>query len=279
MIFVSIGCSQAEEPPAPPVTVDCKKLYEGRVTLAVDAEPISQSRATATFVESTVSSRAPLCTKTTIGACVVTECVRAQTVANTCQASEASTSAGTIDVKGGSKPALTMTSDGKRSYAGFSSSGPRWVPGDMIDVTAAGAEVSGFGAALVFPSRVELTGPPDYVAKKDPIPVDWRAGLALTWKPGVGRVWLHLSQGDPELRKRTDIECETDNSAGTFTIPSEALATLEGTRDTKTANASLQVAGRARVELTVGTYHVIVEALYREEVRRLLVGLDGVPPK
>lgn len=278
LLLALASCTSAEEP-APSAAADCKKLREGRVTLAVDVEPIAQSRLTARFVESTVSSRAPLCTTTKIGACTVKECVRAATVANTCVASEATTSAGSIDVKGGKNPPLTMTSDGKRAYAGFSSSGPRWAPGDTVDVTAAGADVAGFAASLVFPSRVELTGPADYVAKKDPIPVDWKAGLPLTWKPGVGTVWLHLSQGDAELRKSTDIECEAESASGAFTIPAEALATLEGTRDTRTANATLDVAGRGKKELVVGGYAVVVEALHREEPRRLVVALDGVPAK
>lgn len=277
--LVALVACTAGEDPGPSPAADCKVLREGRVTLAVDVEPISQSRLTARFVEQTVSSRAPLCTTRTVGGCRVKECVRAQTVANTCLASEATTSAGSIDVKGGAKPPLTMTSDGKRAYAGFSSSGPRWAAGDAVDVTAAGADVPAFAASLVFPSRVELTGPADYVAKKDPIPVDWKNGLPLTWKPGVGRVWLHLSQGDPDLRKSTDIECEVDSASGAFTIPADALATLEGTRDTTSANATLDVAGRAQQQLVVGGYAVTVEALHREEPRRLVVALDGVPAK
>jgi hypothetical protein len=148
-----------------------------------------------------------------------------------------------------------------------------------VSVNAAGSDVPAFDTKLTFPSRVEILGPPDYVAKKNPIPLDWKAGVPLTWKPGVGVVYLHLTQGDPELRKQTDIECEAESSAGAFTIPSETLAQLEGTRDTKSANATLEVAGRARVELTAGAFKVLVEALHKEEPRYLVLSLEGATPK
>lgn len=227
-----------------------------------------------------VSSRAPQCTTRTIAGCTVTECVRADPAAGTqCAANEKITAAGAIGVSGGDKPALTLNSDSKRSYAGFSSAGPRWAPGTEIAVNAAGGEVPGFNTKIVFPSRVEILGPPDYVAKKNPITLDWKNGVPLQWKPGVGTVYLHLTQGDPELRKQTDIECETESGKGAFTLPPDALQQLEGTRDTNKANATLFVAGRARVELRAGDYKVLVEALHIEEPRQLLVALDGATPK
>jgi hypothetical protein len=205
--------------------------------------------------------------------------VRAETSSTQCSAAEEATSAGPIGVSGGDKPALTMNSDGKRSYAGFSSAGVRWAPGTEVSVVAEGGEVPAFDAKLVFPSRVQITGPPDYVSKKDPIPLDWQKGVPLTWTPGVGLVYLHLTQGDPELRKQTDIECEAESSTGAYTIPPDTLAQLEGTRDSKTANATLEVAGRARVELNVGEFKVLVEALHKEEPRYLVLSLEGAVPK
>jgi len=279
-LVLVVGCATSnEETSAKPNDV-CQQTFAGRITLAVDAEPIVQSRATATFTDTTVSSQAPRCTKKTIAGCTVTECVRADPPAGlNCQELIRTTGAGSISISGGTSPALSMTSDAKRGYAGFSSGGPRWAPGDALTVTAAGGEVPAFDAKLTFPSRVEITGPADYVAKKNPIALDWKTGVPLQWKAGVGRVWFHLFQGDPELRKRTDIECEADSAAGSYTIPSDTLVTLEGARDTTKANATLEIAGRDRVEMTVGSYAVIVEAIHREEPRQLLLALDGVPAK
>ncbi len=275
--IVVTSCASEEEPTgSTPDT--CTYQKTGRIQLIVEAEPIEQSRVTAKFATVTISSRAPKCTVREIAGCTVTECVRAET-SGTCSAGEAITTAGSIAVTGGDKPALTLNADGRRSYAGFSSSGPRWAPGTEVTVDAAGDDVPAFNTKIVFPSRVAILGPPDYVAKKNPIPLDWKAGVPLTWTPGVGTVYLHLTQGDPELRKQTDIECEAESSAGAFTIPSETLAQLEGTRDTKTANATLEVAGRARVTLTAGAFSVLVEALHKEEPRYLVLSLEGATPR
>lgn len=277
---VLTGCATSDENTTARPTDVCQRTYAGRVTLAIDAEPIEQSRATAAFTDTTVSSQAPRCTTRTVAGCTITECTRADPPAGlNCQELIRTTGAGSISVAGGASPSLSMTSDAKRGYAGFSSGGARWKPGDALTVTAASGEVPAFDAKLTFPSRVEITGPADYVAKKNPIALDWKTGVPLTWKPGVGRVWFHLYQGDPELRKRTDIECEADSAAGSYTIPSDTLVTLEGSHDTTKANATLDIAGRDRVELKAGDYPVVVEALYREEPRQLLLALDGVPAK
>jgi hypothetical protein len=278
--LLAIGCA-SEQQPAPSTGVNDTCIYEkkGRVSLLVDAEPIEQSRVTAKFATITISSRAPKCTVRQIAGCTVTECVRADPTGTQCIAGEAITTAGPITVSGGDKPALTMNADGKQSYAGFSSAGTRWAPGTEVTVDAEGSTVPAFNAKLTFPSRVAITGPPDYVAKKNPIPLDWKTGVPLTWTPGVGTVYLHLTQGDPELRKQTDIECEAESSAGAYTIPSDTLAQLEGTRDTNSANATVEVAGRARVELKAGEFNVLVEALHREEPRYLVLSLEGAVPK
>ncbi len=281
VLCCALSCAKEEEPPTTVAPNDtCLREKKGKVSLLIDAEPIEQSRVTAKFATVTISSRAPRCTTRTIAGCTVTECISADPNAGTqCASLEQITTAGAISVSGGDKPPLTLNSDAKRSYAGFSSAGPRWAPGTEVTVDAAGGDVPAFNTKIVFPSRVEILGPPDYVAKKNPIPLDWKNGVPLQWKPGVGTVYLHLIQGDPELRKQTDIECEAESSKGTYTIPSEALQQLEGTRETGKANALLEVAGRARVELTAGEHKVLVEALYREEPRQLLLALDGAIPK
>ncbi|MGZ3416911.1 MAG: hypothetical protein ACXWUG_02625 [Polyangiales bacterium] len=278
IVLVLLGCSSQKSADTSQPADVCSHEHSGRVTISVEAEPVVTSRAVASFADTTVSSRAPKCTTTIIGACTVTECLSADPTNTTCQAATVTVSAGTIDISGGAMPALSMSSDSKRGYAGISASGERWMPGDALHVKAEGSDVPAFDADLVFPSRVEITGPADYVAKKDPIELDWKNGVPLTWKPGVGKVWLHLLQGDVELRKRTDIECEADSAAGAFTIPKEALQLLEGTTMT-TANAELQVAGRSKVDVKVGDYSVTVEALHREEPRKLLVSIVGVPIK
>jgi hypothetical protein len=275
-----LSCAKNDESPTTVTPNDtCIREKKGKISLVVDAEPIEQSRTTAKFADTIISSRAPKCTTRTMAGCTVTECVRADPAAGTpCAATEYITTAGAISVSGGDKPSLTMNGDATRGYAGFSASGVRWAPGTEITVDAAGGAVPGFNTKLVMPSRVEILGPPDYVAKKNPIPLDWKNGVPLQWKPGVGTVYLHLTQGDPEARKQTDIECEAESSKGAYTIPAEPLQQLEGTRENK-ANAVLEVAGRARVELTAGEHKVLVEALYREEPRQLLLALDGAIPK
>jgi hypothetical protein len=276
----AIGCAKEEEPTTTGGFNDtCLYEKNGRVQLIVEAEPIEQSRVTAKFATTTISSRAPKCTVRQIAGCTVTECVRAEPTGTQCIANEAITTAGSIGVSGGDKPALTLNADGRRSYASFSSAGARWTPGTEVSVVAEGSDVPAFDAKLTFPSRVEILGPPDYVAKKNPIPLDWKTGVPLTWKPGVGTVYLHLTQGDPELRKQTDIECEAESTTGAYTIPSETLAQLEGTRETNKANATLEVAGRARVERTAGEFSVLVEALHKEEPRYLVLSLEGAIPK
>ena len=280
LVLCLVGCATSNENPASKATDVCQGTTTGRVTLAVDAEPVVMSRATALFTDTTVSSQAPRCTVTTVAGCSVTECTRADPPAGlNCQELVRTTGAGSISIAGGANPGLSMSSDAKRGYAGFSSGGPRWAPGDALTLSAVGGEVAAWEAKLTFPSRVEITGPAEYVAKKVPIALDWKAGVPLTWKPGAGKVWFHLFQGDPELRKRTDIECEAESATGSYTIPSDTLVTLEGSKDTSKANATLEIAGRDRVQLTAGAYAVTVEALYREEPRQLLLALDGIPAK
>jgi hypothetical protein len=278
VLFLLLGCSSQKDADTSQPADVCTHEHEGRVTISIEAEPVVTSRAVASFADTTVSSRAPKCTTTTVGACTVTECLTADPTTASCQAASVTASAGSIDITGGSMPALSMSSDSKRGYPGISAAGARWTAGDALHVSAAGSDVPAFEADLIFPSRVEITGPADYVAKKDPIELDWKNGVPLTWKPGVGKVWFHILQGDVELRKRTDIECEADSATGAFTIPKEALQTLEGTTMT-TANAELQVAGRSKIDLVSGAYSVTVEALYREEPRKLVVSIVGAGVK
>lgn len=277
LVVTTLGCSSQKDADTSQPADVCTHEHAGRVTISIEAEPVVTSRAVAGFADTTVSGRAPKCTTTVVGACTVTECLTADPT-TTCEAASVTASAGSIDITGGSMPALSMSSDSKRGYAGISAAGARWMAGDALHVSAEGSDVPAFAADLVFPSRVEITGPADYVAKKNPIELDWKNGVPITWKPGVGKVWFHILQGDVELRKRTDIECEADSASGAFTIPKEALATLEGTTQT-TANAELQIAGRSKVDLTSGAYAVTVEALHREEPRKLVVSIVGAGVK
>jgi hypothetical protein len=278
VLVLLCGCAtSSRESAQTPET--CAHEHKGRVTVSVDQEPVLSSRVVATFADTEVSSRAPTCTVTTVGACTVTECQTENPAGTSCLAGARTTAAGTIGVSGGASPAIALSSDKTRGYAGVTSPGARWIAGDALHVDAAGGEVAAFAADLVFPSRVEITGPADYVAKKSPISLDWKSGIPLTWKPGTGKVWLHLIQGDVDVRKRTEIECEADAASGAFTMPPEALEHLEGTRMTDSANATLEIAGRAHVDITSGDYAISVEALSREEPRSLVVLLAGVPVK
>lgn len=77
VFLCAVGCATSNEDTTARPTDVCQRTYVGRVTLAVDAEPIVQSRATAVFTDTTASSQAPRCTTKTVAGCTVTECVRA----------------------------------------------------------------------------------------------------------------------------------------------------------------------------------------------------------
>jgi len=278
-----VACSsKSSDPVTQPPDPVCTKEKKGNVTLAIDAEPVLQSTASAAFSDDLLATPTSKCTQTTMGACLVTECTKLpDPPAGTklCIASTTSAAAGAIDISGGKNPALTLTSDKKRSYPSVNSAGSRWAAGDNVKVSAPGGDVPAFDATLVFPDRVVVTGPTAYVDKTDPIVLDWKAGFTITWTKATGTVLVRLLQGDAGLHKKTLMECKAPSADGTLTIPSDALAVLEGSTTTTQANATLDVYGTAIVQLKAGEFDVTVQALFRELQHNVVVKLDGVPAK
>jgi hypothetical protein len=123
-------------------------------------------------------------------------------------------SAGTIGIAGAKVP-IAMTPSG----APFYSYEPPEVPGDIVDpgdlltISATGAEVPAFSGMVTVPAPVAGFTPPAEVSRTADLPLEWEAAGAN----GMLIILIALGRGDA-----TQIFCSTDDD-GSFTVPAAAL--------------------------------------------------------
>lgn len=168
--------------------------------------------------------------RTLIGSCIVSEA---------CNPIETETfSIG--DVRFGTTPE-TIVPAGKQG----SQDAGAFPPGQVVRISAEGADVDGFETEIEAPSRVTMT------SNFDSVPVPSGQDLSLTWSGSQsGHVRLSAYSG-------TDgafyyLNCEFDASPGIATIPAEALRLFGG------GHASLSHSNSVDLRIETWTLHVDV---------------------
>lgn len=179
----------------------------------------------------TVQQTPGTCTTTTYGGCTLTECVTASTSTDA-GAPPNAISAGDVTVTGGllAPEGITSSPDKSGTYAATSQAKQSFGGGETLTVKALGADggVPAFdGKTAVAPSEIVVTPAlstvtPTNVSRTTAYKFDWTGG-------GAGDVTLILNTTKAGERSET-ILCKAVASAGTITVPQEAVAKLLATQ-------------------------------------------------
>ena len=165
----------------------------------------------------------PSTTVTTGGTCIPTHPTAQCGYPPTCTFAWPTANAGNLTVAGGmfgsgvdvpqwDVSSLPYDFDGKTKYQGFTA-------GDVLTATGTGAEVPAFTAQVTVPANITLLTPK--------LPFDEPSGQDLTFTWSGGESGDHVSIFfDNEAPIQAD--CTFDATAGTGTIPHEALAGVTG---------------------------------------------------
>jgi hypothetical protein len=99
-----------------------------------------------------------------------------------------------------------------------------WMPGDTLQVTAAGATVPAFSGSVVAPAALENVTPSVY-APTISLSADW----TVTWTPSpTTPSMIVFALTAAETAASTDyVKCVLDDAAGTLTVPAALLGHLK----------------------------------------------------
>jgi hypothetical protein len=183
------------------------------------------------------------CTMTTVGACQTRALCDLELPDDSCN----SPNAGTVSLEdrgdAGSSISLTRPNPpnsgppslggGGGWYPPHSFSGPPFVGGDVLTVTAEGGVVPAFFAQLVAPSYVSLIepAPPYDGGSYGNYAIATSSDLAVSWTGGEADASVHVvltgGQNTP-LPNTFLVDCAFDASAGQGLVPRAALSLLKG---------------------------------------------------
>lgn len=209
-------------------------------TVEVAGQSFRSGMVLANFFE--IPSQFAGCTTSTVGACRISNCAAAADAGT--PPDGGMVSAGDLTITGLADGGVTLM-PGAMGYQKVIS-GPLFVPGAPIGVSAAGATVPAFTAQVNAPTGATLTMP---VCAQSTCPaISKAAGLTLTWTGGVGTVAIEVLGGSDE------VSCEFPAAAGTATIPAAALASLP------TGSASLFFNTQNSTTVQAGLFPVKVTA-------------------
>jgi hypothetical protein len=181
------------------------------------------------------------------GPCVVVDCKGSD-------AAPPGVSAGTLTLTSNGTSLLTSSPKMDGSYPSSFKTGEQWDPGAALKISAEGADVPAFSVDFTAPSRPEITDP-----AVDSMPVLNRsADFVVKWKPTTGKVGVWVSQvpNTAELRTSTRFLCSFDAAAGTGTVPSSVVSTLQTTAALKTVGTNLNIGGVVEQSLKPGGYSI-----------------------
>lgn len=208
-------------------------------SLEVAGQTVRSGMVLANFFE--IPSQFTGCTTSTIGACRLSNCAAAADAGT--PPDGGMVSAGDLTITGLADGGVTLMPGGMGYQKVIS--GPIFVAGGPIGVSADGATVPAFTAQVNAPTGATLTAP---VCTQSTCPAISKAtGLTVSWTGGVGTVSIEVIAGADE------ISCEYPAAAGTATIPAATLAQLPtGTASLffNTLNATTVQAGFFPVKVT-----------------------------
>jgi hypothetical protein len=131
-----------------------------------------------------------------------------------------------------------------------------WSPGDLLTISAVGAEVPSFQLKVVAPAQPVVTNPEVLLmqdlehARKDDFTITWTGGTART----SAIVWLY-SVPVPGASSYTVLQCAFDATSGMATIASSLLEKIDPQR------MYLNLFGGSAQWLVTGPWGIYVELL------------------
>lgn len=224
-----------------------------------------QSVGVAGFYELTGTNPTGSCRQRFDGPCIVVDCRNTSGAdAGTSDGGARRVHAGTITIAGGSMPTpIALTPDTNGNYRPVSERGARWRAGDMLAFQAAGAEVPGFMATLVFPTPVTVTRP-TVSSPLERVPIDRSAGFVAEWERGAGEVTVTIARAgerDNAINAVTNgvvVQCVYPSADGRGIVPPSAMAEL--TPSMSVLDAYVAITARASTRVVAGDYDVTVYA-------------------
>ena len=156
-------------------------------------------------------------------------------------------SADTITIANGASSAPMAPDTANANYIVYSYTslpGLVWNPGDLVGVSAAGAEVPAFTGSVAFPEKATVTTPTatSTIDRTTPLPVAWSGATT-----GVLRLTILDASG-------AEASCDFTAGAGTGSIPTKILAPLAA------GSASIDVSTRNVANVVVGDWTVALVA-------------------
>ena len=156
------------------------------------------------------------------------------------------------------------------AYGGYYYSGDTalWSPGDVVRLTADGAEVPAFEVEIEFPKQVVPTIPNFESWQGEYLyVVNRKKDLEVHWEPTDGEVSARVVQFKESTYEGGGyvVMCKFPGQDGIGVIPREYLAPFEASDSlgSTTSRSYLVVGGHARVDTTAGDYDVLVIASHR----------------
>jgi hypothetical protein len=158
-------------------------------------------------------------------------------------------SAGTIKILGAAVP-VTMMPMGDE-YLGFGTDQALFDGGETLTVAASGSDVPAFVKSVIAPGTATITSPLIPSGTSPAVPITRSAGFPVSWTGGSGKVKVSLSGGSSDT---TSVICKFDASAGTGTVPADALMVLPY------GSGNLWVDTVTDTSVTAGDWGVAIEA-------------------
>ena len=106
----------------------------------------------------------------------------------------------------------------------FAQSGPLFVPGAMVSVSASGGQISGFATSLTAPSQITVTTPTSgsgFDLSGDDLSLEWTGSSA-------GDVVVTLSQNITDTLNVRGVVCRFDATLGSGVVPGSVVRSLPG---------------------------------------------------
>jgi hypothetical protein len=201
--------------------------------------------ANAAFYRERAATTGPVCQRTAVGACFVSDC-RAMTDPPEPEPPPPAPTAGVITIRSTGEFTADLTPDANGIYTGGAMG--NLLGEESVTVTAAGGEVPNFTHTMTYPLLMLLTQPEfddvqtEYVASRT-------EDLVLAWDRGTPS----LSLGVQAYGGAASLGCAFPGEGGTGTISSELLAILD-------SGTELILLGVETEVVTAGDYDVSVSS-------------------
>jgi hypothetical protein len=179
------------------------------------------------------------CTTNSIGPCDLGSCGTATMYPN----------AGTLTLTGGMQT-VTLTPGTDGSYSDASGTTALWNGGETLTITASGGTVPAFSGSLRAPTPITVTGLAGAAWPTAMVNVARTTDLVVTWTPASGTVLIGIGN------QTSGMTCLFDASAGTGTIPSQALQMLAAGMaelDVSSGDQQMLMAGSIPVNFSLST--------------------------